>query len=334
LDVIIADYHVPHVPQFDAPAALKVLQESGLDIPFIVVSGMMGEDKAVAMMKSGAHDYLMKGNLARLVPAIEREIKDAESRAERRKAEQANRTKTHFLAEMSHEVRTPLNSILGMADLLWETTLSDEQARYVEVFRRAGSNLLIIINEILDLSKIELGHCELERVQFDLEEVVDQAIELIAPKARSKHLSLMCRMMPGLALTLTGDPNRLRQILVNLLGNAVKFTATGQVLLTVQNGEQDQPGEVRISVSDTGIGIASEKFGTIFGDFAQADNWITDVYGGTGLGLAISHRLVRQQPRELPYSARGVQVVASQFPGFRASQRRSCRAVHYTRPRT
>lgn len=201
----------------------------------------------------------------------------------------ATEAKSAFLASMSHEIRTPLNAIVGMADLLQETSLSQDQADYVRRFSRAADHLMGLVNSILDLSKIEAGELQLEQIPFNPRELVTTVRDLMGVSAETKQLTLEAQIHPDLPSTVTGDPMRLRQVLMNLVGNAIKFTEHGQVVLTVNTAGPDR---LRFVISDTGIGIPPDKLPFIFESFTQGDATTTRKFGGTGLGLSICQRLV------------------------------------------
>jgi two-component system, sensor histidine kinase and response regulator len=235
------------------------------------------------------------------------DIREAENKlkAARQAALDADKAKSEFLSNMSHEIRTPMNAILGMADLLARTPLSEDQRRFVELMRVNGDALLDLINDILDLAKIESGRLTIESTGLDLEELIEKVGEAMAIRAHEKGLELAVYSAPDVPTNLIGDPLRLRQILFNLLGNAIKFTERGEVSLTVEREHTEKRDESRIgdrlnspislrfSVADTGVGVASDKLESIFSSFEQADSSTTRKYGGTGLGLAIAKRLVQ-----------------------------------------
>jgi len=208
------------------------------------------------------------------------------------RAEIANIAKSDFLANMSHEIRTPMNGIVGMTDLLFSTGLSQEQREYAEAVRDSTDSLLTIINDILDFSKIEAGKLEMENIDFDMRVTVEGVIDIFSVKADKKCLEFSCFVSPEVPSLLRGDPGRLRQVLINLTGNAIKFTNSGEVRISVtMTDETDSHITVRFDVKDTGIGIPADRMGLMFKSFSQADASTTRQYGGTGLGLSISKQI-------------------------------------------
>ena len=429
-DIALCDYAMPHFNPFDALALLK---EYDVDIPFIVITGAIGEENVIRLMKAGCHDCVMKYNLMRLPEVINRELEEARTRKENKElkerlqisydnwintfdsisdiisvistdheflainkagaesvglpkeqvigrkcfhyvhhtlcpipecpcvlaietgenaetectigdrifllqawpikdsnghfssfvhivkditdrknaekeiirakeaAEAANAAKSQFLANMSHELRTPMNGFMGMMQLLEMTPLTEEQEEYLHVSRESSNLLLAVINDILDYSKIEAGMMKLEEVPFSIRKVLEDSSALFRLAIAKKSLKLESFVEGSIPVHLAGDPFRLRQILSNLIGNAVKYTYDGRIDVSVRLIAETDPGKVKLefTVKDTGIGIPTEKLEDIFQNFSQADNSNTRKYGGTGLGLAISRKLVNMMAGDI-----------------------------------
>jgi len=354
-DAVIADYSLPAFTGIDA---LRIIRARGLDLPFILVSGVIGEEKAVEAMKAGAHDYILKGSYSRLAPALERELEDAAVRRERREAveslrlayaemeqrvaertselahfnevlqaeiaerervenellkakeaaEAANLAKSQFLANMSHELRTPMSGVLGMLDLVLSDNFKGEQReyiKYIKLARTSANSMVLILNDILDLTKIEAGILSIEEKPFSIRSCLENTINVLLPIAKNKGLSLNLTVSADVPETLIGDKTRFNQVLSYLGGNALKFTEKGKVEVHVATSGYTPGGkrEVTVTVTDTGIGIPEDKQSLIFQTFSQVDDSHTRSYGGTGLGLAISKEIIERMGGTISFTS-------------------------------
>jgi signal transduction histidine kinase len=292
-DIVLLDVMMPEMDGYEVCRQLKA-EPALAGIPVIFITAMDEVEDEEKGFSVGAVDYITKPISPPLVKARvathlgihrqRRELEDARSRAE-----EGARAKAEFLAIMSHEIRNPLNAILGMVSLLMETKLDTEQSAYLQTVHYAGDALLAILNDVLDYSRIEAGKLVMEKAAFDLHQTLDSVISLMESRSREKSLKLIRRIAADVPVTVTGDSLRLRQVLLNLVSNAIKFTPEGEITVEVSRVKGNR---LLFQVTDTGIGIEADALPSLFSDFTQQDASISRRFGGTGLGLSICKRLV------------------------------------------
>ncbi len=293
-DVVLVDAH-------HDVSLFYVLRELAPEVPAIVATDASSAT-AVQTLDEGAADVIVLAEIEprllawRLRLAMDRHATEERLRAAKELAESASRRKSDFVASLSHDLRAPLNTMLGMGELLGETTLSPKQRRYIDTLERAGEHMLSLLEDVLNLARIEAGHVTVEDVVFDVREVAASAVEMVRVHARPKKLEVGFDVTDDVPDGVRGDPRRLRQVLVNLLGNGVKFTEAGRVWLTITREPSHKPelASLRFAVVDTGIGIPEGKVDSIFDGFEQGDASISRNYGGFGLGLNIAKRIVER----------------------------------------
>ena len=314
-EMILTDINMP---EMDGLTLLENLKEHFKNYKAVVVSAYGDLVNIRIAMNRGAFDFITKPidfadlettmtktiseirqirNGLKAREQLEVTIREKEiAEHDKIRAERSEKFKQQFLANMSHEIRTPMNSVIGLTNLLIKTPLENQQKKYLNVIKKSSENLLVIINDILDLSKIEAGKLDFEQISFSLEESVDTAYHTLKFKAEEKNLSFNFKIDPTVPKTLNGDPTRLNQILINIAGNAIKFTENGGVTLEIKElNRQGNLSMLQFSIIDTGIGIPEESITKIFDSFSQAQSDTTRKFGGTGLGLTISKQLVELQ---------------------------------------
>ncbi|MGE5506398.1 MAG: response regulator [Actinomycetota bacterium] len=305
VDVVLADLNVP---DSTGMATVRTLAQAAPALPLVVLTGNDDDDLALDALKHGAQDYLVKSRgdgpmLARVIRyAIERKSTELVLKDAVGKAEAAARAKSVFLAMVGHEIRTPLNGILGMARMLLETPLAGSQRTYAETVLSSGELLLGLVEDILDFSRLDAGGLTLETVPFDVLATVEEVRLVLSARAAEKGLALTLRVDPSVEPVVSGDPLRLRQVLFNLVGNAIKFTDAGGVAIAVDQLAAD-PQVLRFTITDTGIGIPEDARAHLFAEFWQGEDAAYRRYGGAGLGLAICRRLVRLMGGQIDYES-------------------------------
>lgn len=295
-DIILLDLSLTDATTSDA---LRFIEHAGAVSPVIVLTGNGDEAMAMTAARHGAQDYLVKWEfnppflLRSIRYAMERRESQRQLRVALELAEAANGAKSSFLAMMTHEIRTPLNAVLGMAELLSTEDLASEHQKYVNALSRAGRHLLHVVDDVLDLTRIESGRFGLEQQVFDVRALVQEPVEFMQHYRGDKPIEVSCDVDADVPSRLVGDPSRLKQVLVNLLGNAIKFTEQGHVRVSLHLvSAQEGQCQLSFAVTDSGIGIAEDKKDSIFESFSQGDPSINRRFGGSGLGLTISRRLV------------------------------------------